>query len=493
MTGPTVRLYTAAQVRQLDALAIETHGIAGYTLMTRAGEAVVKVARERFPAARRWLVLCGGGNNGGDGYVAARLAAAAGIDVHLVALKPPAELSGDAAQAAQDWQGEGGAVHPWPPDSGSDFDLVIDAMLGTGLDREVGGRYREAVEWVNRQPWPCLAVDVPSGLNADTGTPMGCAVEADVSVSFIGQKRGLYTADGPDHAGEVRFETLQTPFEMHQAIADSGTLIREYIIVQTLQRRARNAHKGHFGHVLVAGGIEGMGGAPRLCGEAALRAGAGLVSVATHPTHAAAVHLGRPELMVHAAADGDALQALLQRATVIALGPGLGQQEWSRSLWAACIDSPLPLVVDADGLNLLAGSELERDHWILTPHPAEAARLLACETAEVQADRVAAALELARRRHATIVLKGCGTVVADPTGRYGICSLGNPGMATAGTGDVLTGVVAALLAQGLEPMPAAMAAVAAHAAAGDLAAEACGERGLLAGDITRRLPRVLNP
>jgi len=313
-----------------------------------------------------------------------------------------------------------------------------------------------------------------------------------LTVTFIGLKRGLVTAAGPDHCGDLVFNNLGTPESIRTSLSDSGIMVREDYLTGRLPARKRDSHKGDFGHIAVVGGLRGMSGAARLCGEAALRTGAGLVSVATDTEHAAMLNLVRPELMVYAVADAAGLETVMKRATVIAVGPGIGQQPWSEQLLTACLESDLPLVVDADGLNLLAGKPLKRRDWILTPHPAEAGRLLSCSTTEVQQDRVGCAQRLARERGAVVVLKGCGTVIADPEGQYGICPLGNPGMATAGSGDVLTGVIAALLAQGLDVFDAAICGVVAHAAAGDLAAEQTGMRGMLAGDISDCLARVLN-
>jgi NAD(P)H-hydrate epimerase len=492
MTEVVSRLYTAGQVQRLDACAIGDHGIAGYELMKRAGRAVFDAARARFPGAGHWLVLCGAGNNGGDGYVVARLASEHGIEVTLCGLREVGALSGDAATAARDYLESGGEVLAWPQGDLEGFDLVVDALLGTGLDRETGGRYRDAIDFANQAGVPIVAVDIPSGLHADTGSRMGSTICAALTVSFIGQKRGLFTADGPDQRGELVFEVLGTPPGIHRVIENCGSLIDEKLIAEWLGRRARNSHKGSFGHVLVVGGNQGMGGAVRLAGEATLRSGAGLVSVATHPVHAGMLNLSRPELMVSAVAEPQQLQPQMARATVLAAGPGMAQDRWAQQLLQACLDSALPLVVDADGLNLLAQSTARRTDWILTPHPAEAARLLGSDTAAVQADRVGAAQSLARDYSAVVVLKGCGTVVAAPEGAYSICAAGNPGMATGGSGDVLTGVIAGLLAQGLEPWIAGQLGVVAHAAAGDRAA-AGGERGLLASDIARELPRVLNP
>jgi NAD(P)H-hydrate epimerase len=350
-----------------------------------------------------------------------------------------------------------------------------------------------------------LAVDIPSGLQADTGVAPGRAVHADLTVTFIGNKRGLFTADGPDCAGAVHFADLQTPDAVRDSIIDSGILIQEEIIANNLPRRTRNTHKGSFGWLLGVGSDLGMSGAVRLCGEAALRGGAGKVTLITRPEHAGLINLACPELMVRGMDSGAALVELMARVDALVAGTGLGRSGWSRELFSACLASPAPLVLDADGLNLLAElwpalpksglpeSGLPRGRWILTPHPAEAGRLLGRSAEAVQGDRVTAAQELAQRFDAVVVLKGCGTVVAAADGRYAICPLGNPGMATAGTGDVLSGVIGAMLAQGLDCWDAATTGVVAHARAGDLAAAAIGERGLLASDITRRLPAVLNP
>lgn len=485
-------MYTADQVRQLDAHAIESGGIESFALMQRAGRAAFREIRERQPGARSWCVVTGAGNNAGDGFEVACLAREAGLGVEVVALKPVSALGGDAARAAAAWLEAGGAVREWPDRAGTP-DLVVDALLGTGLGRDVEGEFADAVAWINAQAAPVVSLDVPSGLDSDTGSVRGCAVRAGLTVSFVGRKRGLYTADGPDHAGERVFDALGAP-EPPSEIADAaGRLLVREDITTALRPRERNAHKGSYGHVLVVGGGAGMGGAVRLAGEAALRSGAGLVSVATHPAHAGALVAGRPELMVRGVEEGSAIGSLGSRASVLAVGPGLGRDEWARSLLDAALAQGLPTVLDADGLNLLPPDARHGAGWVLTPHPGEAARLLDVDTAAVQSDRFSAALQLAERHQAVVVLKGAGTVVAAPGGRYAVCSLGNPGMATAGCGDVLTGVIAGLLAQGLDPWAAATVGVAAHAAAGDRAAGERGERGLLAGDVVDALPRVINP
>jgi hydroxyethylthiazole kinase-like uncharacterized protein yjeF len=468
--------------------------------MERAGLSVFEAARRAWPEARRWLLFCGAGNNGGDGYIVARLAREAGLEVTLCALKEPGSLGGDAAIAAQRWRDAGGQWAGWPEVDVASCDLLIDALLGTGLDREPAGAYGAAIDAINACGRPVVAVDIPSGLHADTGVRQGRAVQADLTVTFIGNKRGLFTADGQDHAGTVLFSDLETPRSVRDSEPNSGILIREQIVFELLPPRRRNTHKGSFGWLLGVGSDLGMSGALRLCGEAALRSGAGKVTLVTRPEHAGLLNVACPELMVRGLAETEPLAELLGEADALVTGTGLGQSGWSQQVFDICMRASIPLVLDADGLNLLArrspefdAADLPGGGWVLTPHPAEAGRLLGSTAAEIQQDRVAAAQNLARRYRAVAVLKGSGTVVADADGRYAICPLGNPGMATAGSGDVLSGVIGAMLAQGLSPWEAACAGVVAHARAGDLAADEIGERGLMASDITRQLPAVLNP
>jgi len=499
MVEKDYRVYTAEQVRRLDQSAIVGHGIPGIDLMESAGRSTFEAAVDAWPEARRWQVLCGGGNNGGDGYIIARLAREAGLEVAVCTLKDPSGLSGDAALAAERWRQAGGAVQRWPLKGLEHCDLVFDALLGTGLDREPGGDFAAAIEQVNRSGKAVVAVDIPSGLNADTGVVMGCAIRADLTVTFIGNKRGLFTADGPDYAGRVKFCDLGTPLTVMDSEPNSGILIQESLLIELFPKRPRNSHKGSYGWVLGVGGDSGMSGAVRLAGEAALRSGAGKVTLATRSVHAGWVNLACPELMVRGVEDAAQLEELVRQVDVLVAGTGLGRSDWSEDMMNVCLQAPVPAVIDADGLNFLArintGSvERLRNNWILTPHPAEAARLLKSSAFDVQSDRVGAALKLAGLYCAVVVLKGCGSVVAAPDGRYAICPFGNPGMATAGTGDVLAGVIGAVIAQGDGDLwQAAMGGVLAHALAGDLAAAEQGERGMLASDITALLPAVLNP
>ncbi len=487
-----IPLYTAEQVRELDRIAIQERGIPGYELMTRAAAALARVVASDWPGVDPVCILCGSGNNGGDGYVLARRLREAGRSVRLVALAARDRLRGDARRAADDYCAAGGDSEDFrnelPPSAG----LLVDALLGTGLDRTVEGRYRDAIDCLNRHPAPVLAVDIPSGLHADSGREMGAAVHAHTTVTFIGRKRGLYTARGVRCAGRVLFDSLAVPADIYAGCKAAVRLMTRPVLGALSARRAADAHKGDFGHVLVVGGAPGTAGAARLAAEAAARCGAGLVSVATHAAHAAVLNAGRPELMVRAVAERGQLAALLARASVVAVGPGLGQDAWSRQLLEQVLESGLPLVVDADALNQLARDPLRRDDWVLTPHPGEAARLLQTDVAVIQQDRFAAARELQIRYGGVVVLKGPGSLVAGDSLAQRLCGLGNPGMASGGMGDVLTGVVAALRAQGLAAFDAACAAVCLHAHAADLVADEQGERGLLAADLIVAMRRLLN-
>ncbi|TDJ44872.1 MAG: NAD(P)H-hydrate dehydratase [Gammaproteobacteria bacterium] len=486
-------VFTPADVRAMDRTAIEAVGVPGYTLMTRAAQATFDDARERFPGARRWLVMCGAGNNAGDGYVIAKLAREAGLAVVIVALSDPARLTGDAARAWADCHAAGATVVTFDPALCDTTDLIIDALLGTGLDRPLSGTYLEAVEALGRSGVPSVAVDVPTGLHALTGAVLGAVVPAALTCTYVGVKQGLLLGQGPLYAGEIRFHDLGIPVAALSAFEPTLRIYAPADLISLLRPRLATDHKGRFGHVLVIGGNRGMAGAPSLSAEAALRVGAGLVSVAVHPDCVASVVASRPELMCMGVASPDDLEPLLERATVIALGPGLGRDAWSRAICQRVADCPQPKIVDADALNWLADEPVRRDNWILTPHPGEAGRLLGCDSETVQADRLHALARIVERYGGVAVLKGHGTLIgADGVGSV-IVRHGNPGMATAGMGDVLTGIVAGLVAQFPGDLPAvAAAAVYAHASAGDAAA-ASGQRGLIASDLFAPLRAIVNP
>lgn len=490
----SLRLFRADQVRGIDRRAIAARGDDGFGLMSLAGMAAYRRMRANWPEARRILVCVGPGNNGGDGLVLAAIAKRAGLDVWMATVasdRSPSNAARDAramADAAGVTESAFLASGAWP-----DVDLVIDAIYGIGLSRAPEGEAARLIEAVNRSRLPVLALDVPSGLDADRGWPPGVAIRATATVCFIAWKRGLWTGEGPALAGTRWLETLDIDEAHVSAAGLAGVLLSPGLLARALPPRAATAHKGHYGHVLAIGGDHGYGGAVRLAAEAAARSGAGLVSVATRAEHVAAIVAGRPELMAREVAQATDLEALLARATVLAIGPGLGTSTWSVSMWVRALGCERPAVVDADALNLLARSPRTlAPGSVLTPHPGEAARLLGCDTADIARDRFAAAQELATRFRAVCVLKGAGSVVADPSGAWAVCPFGNPGMASGGMGDVLTGVIAALVAQGHGAFDAAMLGVLAHALAGDRAA-ASGARGLLAGDLLAELRTVLNP
>lgn len=484
-------LFTAAQVRELDRRAVEQAGIPASELMHRAGLSAWHLLANQWPGAERILVFCGAGNNAGDGYVLAAEARVQGRQVTLLTLSDGARLSAAAAEMRSRFLKAGGTETRFDGEL-PDGDLIVDALLGTGLDRPLEGKWLQAVQAVNDSGLPVFALDIPTGLNADTGVTMGSAVHADVTLTFVGLKAGLLTGAGPECCGLLRFDDLGIPDSVYAGAAPRALRLRSSSMRERhLPMRQRDAHKGDYGHVLVVGGDHGMGGAARLCAEAALRSGAGLVSVATRRDHVEPLLAGLPEAMVRAVETPEDLPPLLSRATVVAVGPGLGQGVWGMALLEQILATSLPLVVDADALNLLAQSAWKRGTWILTPHPGEAARLLGCDVATVQRDRYAAVESLVQRFNGSAVLKGSGSLIAAPGEITTVCTAGNPGMAAPGMGDVLTGVIAALAAQGLALPDAARMGVYLHASAGDLAARQ-GERGLMARDLMEPLRRLVN-
>jgi len=490
MTSLPLPLYSAAQSRELDRRALAA-GTPGYTLMQRAGQAAFQYLREHWPEATRIVVLVGRGNNGGDGYVLARLAWAQHLDVRLLTVGAHELLKGEVAEAASD------ATKARVPESSwngvlPDADIYVDALFGTGLNRPPTGDFPAAIEALNASGKPVLALDIPSGLVTDTGATPGAVVQATATITFIALKTGLLTGRGPDVTGTLHLDALGLPAVLANGIEPVAMRLSRRQLAGWLPRRARDAHKGHHGHVLVVGGNYGMAGAVALAGEAALRAGAGLVTVATRPEHLTILNARRPELMCRSVMNAADLAPLMAKADVIVLGPGLGQDAWAAALYGAVQDSDKPLVLDADGLNLLAQQPDICSDRILTPHPGEAGRLLGIRTADVEADRPAAVRALQQRFGGVAILKGAGSLVADPHHLH-LCPYGNPGMSSGGMGDLLAGITGALYAQGLNVADAACAAVTAHALAGDEAARAHGERGLLASDLLPYLHRQVNP
>ncbi|HYG06012.1 MAG TPA: NAD(P)H-hydrate dehydratase [Stenotrophomonas sp.] len=490
MYGPLL-LHDTASARMIDAQATQLLGGDPYVLMQRAGLAAWELLQQRWPQARRIIVACGTGNNGGDGYVLARLAQLGGRQVQVVHAEGRGPASELAQRACTDYLARGGQVALFPCELGA-ADVIVDALFGIGLNRPPEAADAALIEAINHSGVPVLALDVPSGVDAEHGARPGVAVNATVTLQFIVAHLGLHTGDALEHVGERVLATLDVPPAAFDALVPRAESWAAQALHENLRPRRRNTHKGESGHVLCIGGNEGSGGAIMLSAEAALRSGAGLVAVATRTRHVAPLLARCPEVMARAVEDGAALPPLLRQADVVAIGPGLGQDDWARALWQMAAAHAGAKVFDADALNLLAAAPQRFDtDTVLTPHPGEAARLLGLSIAQIQRDRLAAAQALAARFGAVVVLKGAGTVIAAPARTPRFIDAGNPGMAVGGMGDLLTGVIASLRAQGHDAFEAATLGALLHAAAGDKAAVE-GERGLLPTDLLPWLRRLAN-
>ncbi len=495
-----VSLLSVAQVRESERRALAVPGVDGLMLMRRAAQAAFDRLREQWPLARGFTVLCGGGNNGGDGWMMAALGRAAGLDARVSWTHPPQVLRGEASVAAAEALAAGVPATPFEAgralatvadpcgaDVAPALDVIVDALLGIGIVEPVRAPIAAAIAAINSSGRPVLALDVPSGLCADSGRVLGTAVRADVTVTFIALKAGLLLGEGPEHAGRVSLATLEVaPLPPEEAAWQRIDVAR---VRAAIPLRRRDAHKGLGGRVCIVGGGEGMAGAARLAGEAALRVGAGRVTVACAAASAAAV-AGRPELMVHPlpvdpVAAAARLAELLAVADVIVAGPGLGRNPWALALLTVVRESGRPTVLDADALYFPL-TEVPANA-VLTPHPGEAARLLGGTASLVQADRPAALRALLDRHAAVVVLKGAGSLVGQRGRVPQVCDRGHPVLAAPGTGDVLAGAIGGLLAQSGDPWGAAVAAVWLHARAGELLANDFG-RGVLAGEVAAALP-----
>ena len=487
-------VYTAEQTRALDALATEVFGIPGFRLMQRAGHALFDLIMRQWPGVRCITVLCGTGNNGGDGLILAGLAQQQGIQVQVLTfghLPFEGQLVGEALEACRWAESLGVSWQAWQPHIEIQGEVIVDAMLGTGLAGDVRGDVRDAIIKLNQQHRPVVAVDIPSGLCSDTGEVMGVAVRAEFTLTFIGVKQGLLTHAGVDNAGHVLFDNLRVPDELYERVPVSVFRTEQQDLIELFPKRKRSSHKGVYGHLLVVGGGQGMGGAALMAAQSAARSGAGLTSLATLPEHLTAALSRQPELMVQGIMNSHALIAMMEKATVLVAGPGLSDAAWSDMVMQQVLNSHLPQVLDAGALAYLKLNLITHSKRVITPHPGEAAALLGWDIAEVQQDRFAAVRALQQRYGGVVVLKGAGTLTFDGDVIH-LCSDGNPGMASGGMGDVLSGVIGALMAQGLKPVDAARLGVFAHAQAADLCAASQGERGLLATDLITKLPQVFN-
>jgi len=535
-----VSLYTAEQVKRLDQLAINDFDIDGYSLMVQAGEAAFSSLISRWPNVRQLIVLCGGGNNGGDGMVIARLAVQHEIEVQLVLTADVTELSGEALKAANDALANDLTIMSadqieWPSKAEQAETVIVDALLGTGLRSKVTEPYAGLILKANNSGVPILSIDVPSGLNATSGLALGGVMKADATITMIAYKQGLFTGHGPVVSGEISLAQLSLPQPVRETELVSSTLEswKELQRLERFQARPLDCHKGHFGHVMIVGGDLGCGGAISLAAGAALKSGAGLVSVATRKENVAAVLARYPEAMVHGVSSGQDLQNLLDRANAIVIGPGLGQSYWGEQLLQQVMAVHTPVLLDADALNILAKGRIKHNLAerisVITPHPGEAERLLGLGInseqldgdSGIQLNRFDVVKDLAKLYSSSVVLKGVGSVIctldeSDSPGiesskpaqdLYSICSDGNPGMATGGMGDVLSGIAGSLMAQSLNKKTAGnkfaneitftpalhelvTSAVCLHSAAADLAAKE-GQAGLLATDVIESIRFLL--
>lgn len=484
-------IWSADGLRRAEKEAADALGLTLYELMLRAGEAAYQLAREHYPTSKHWAILCGHGNNGGDGYVVARLAQSAGVSVTLLALVSDKPLPEEAAQAREAWLNAGGVIHApnvvWP----KEIDLIIDALLGTGLSSAPRDEAADLISHANTHSAPVLALDIPSGLLAQTGAAPGAVMHADKTIAFIALKPGLLTGKARDVTGKL----YQHSLGLDSWLAAQTTQIQRIDATQLadwLLPRRPTSHKGDHGRLVIIGGDRGTAGAIRMAGEAALRAGAGLVRVLTRTENIAPIITARPELMVHELTP-QSLDESLEWADVVVIGPGLGQQSWGKQALRKVENSQKPMLWDADALNILAINPDKRHNRVLTPHPGEAARLLNCSVAEIESDRLLSAQRLVKRYGGVVVLKGAGTVIADEHHGIAIVDAGNAGMASGGMGDVLSGIIGALLGQHLTPYDAACAGCVAHGAAADVLAARYGTRGMLATDLFFTLQRVVNP
>ncbi len=493
MNDLPVPLYLGSDVKKLDTLALEHLKISGYQLMCRAGQAAFNVLQDKWPHARTVTICCGPGNNGGDGFVLARLAKAQGLQVTVYAIGEMAEnkTSSEAKQAKEEWLATGAEIIRFQGQT-LDADVIVDALLGTGAHLPIAAEFQNAILAINKSQRPVFAIDLPSGLQADLGS-FEQVVKATVTLTFIALKLGLVTGNAVDIIGDLVFDSLGVSPSLFTQIKPRAWRIVYEDIIQALPIRRQSAHKGDNGHVcIIGGGQTGYSGAVCLAGESALRAGAGLVSAIVEPMSLPLMARSPAELMCYGYAKPKEMNALLERATVFLLGPGLSQTKWGEAFFHATLKTDKPLVVDADGLNWLARFPQKRNHWILTPHPGEAARLLGITTQQVQQDRLKAAIALKEKYDGVIVLKGAGTIVVAQNGEIAVNMGGNPALGTGGTGDVLGGLIASLVAQGISLSQAACLAVSVHFSAANIE-QSLGERGMLASDLFLHIRSLINP
>ena len=488
-----VEIYQTQQIRDLEQIAINQYLIDETQLMARAAQAAFMHLQMLFTNINAIAVFCGPGNNAGDGYYLAKLAKDAGIAVTIYYLVSPDKLQGAAAWAAAEAKNAKVTMHAFDEHVLlENVDVIVDALFGTGLSKSIMGEYAQAITWINHHFVPVLSLDIPSGVCSDTGAVKDIAVVAEFTVTFLGLKSGLFTGDAVDYCGQITYDDLALPAELFLQIEPFAVRLMPEIVADYLMPRAQNSHKGQFGHVVVVGGDFGMAGAVSLVANAVLRVGAGKVTVVTRAEHVAPIVSFRPEVMAISSEHVN-WTTLLASADVIVLGSGLGRSDWSQSVYLAATQTDKPLIIDADGLYFLKQYPCKAS-MILTPHPGEAALLLEQTTQTVQMSRYQALHQLKQQyANADIVLKGAGSLILEDDGIFSVCDRGNAGMATAGMGDILAGMIAGLWAQGFDKFTALELGVLIHAMAGDRVALLQGERGMLATDLLSLLPVFVNP
>lgn len=469
-----MNLYSAEQCRKLDQIAIQQQKIPGLLLMKKAAWKAFQVMQTEWPDAKHICVVCGSGNNGGDGLMLAQYAALQNLKVEILIADDidtfHNKLKGDALTVFEEAKQLKLSMQTFSAETLQQSDLIVDALFGTGLDRDIKGTYQNIIETINHHPAPTLALDVPSGIDGSTGKILNCAIEAQQTVTFIGHKSGLWMHEGAEMAGDITLATLDLNFGKELPFQPLAQMHSAEHWHQHLSQRPKTFHKGQAGTTLLIGGNHSMMGAIQLAGQAALKTGSGLIKIATRPEHTAAITAQTPELMCSTSQN---LPGLLEKVDAVAIGPGLGQDDWARELFQQTLNQQLqhqtPMVLDADALKQLAEQTAvtpSNPNWVLTPHPGEAAQMLNCSTQQVQQDRFAAIQSLHKKYGGVIILKGNGSLIFDGQSME-LCPLGNPGMATGGMGDVLTGMITSYLAQGLNGFEAACLAVYQHADAAD--------------------------
>ena len=502
-----MKIATREIVREIDRLTIQKYGIPGLILMENAGRATADVLLDNFAYAQKVAVFAGGGNNGGDGFVIARHLISEGLDVDTYIVSDPKKYKGDALTNYKALKNLDGNIVELKDNlrKYKQADVIVDAIFGTGLDREVTGFYKKVIDFINTQGVPTIAVDIPSGLDSNSGYPLGTAVLADITVTFILPKLGISIYPGVEFAGEIYVADITTPKFLEDEIPYE--LLTSESVDGILTPRYEDTNKGTYGHLFILAGSPGKSGAAALAALGAQKSGTGLVTVGVPKSLNPIMEQKTTEAMTEPLPETDLETfgpASLQRAmkiagekkTAIAIGPGISTTNETREfLYEIIRNSELPMVIDADALTLVADNPKilmeAKAPIVLTPHPGEMSRLAKISTVEVQANRINVALDFSTKFNVYIVLKGARTVISTPDGEVFINTTGNPGMASGGMGDILTGIIGGFIAQQMDPVEACKLGVFVHGLAGDLVAEQNGEAGIIASDVANSLPNAI--